>query len=88
MMLGAEVAPVSAVILIGFVLAILIQSWPIRIGIVGAVGVLIALLQYLGKMDNRYWAATLGFPDRGEYIASATVEEFDREINPKMFGLF
>lgn len=87
MMLGAEVAPVSAVLILGFVMCVFVQSWPIRIGIFAVVGVLIGLLQYLGKLDNRYWAGTLGFPDRGEYVASATVDEYDRETNPKMFGI-
>lgn len=87
MWFGAEVLPVGALIIIGFVVLSLVPSFLVKLAVIGVCGVVLGLLRYLGQIDDRYFASTMGFPDRGEYIASATVRELERDANGKLFGL-
>jgi hypothetical protein len=88
MWFGAEVAPVGALILIVCLVAALVPSLIVKGVAFGIGGVFLGLLRYLGDLDDHYFASTMGFTDRGEYVASATVGEYERDLNPKMFGIF
>lgn len=85
--LGAQIGPLSAVVVMA---ALFMYLTPITVLWKAGVAVfftgLFVVVQFVNaNVDNQWFTVNNGFRNRGVYVGSGTIEEFERDEKPSFF---